>query len=274
MTGCNPKAKNAEGNTAKVIAKEQGHKDAGKELRKAEKSFGKVGKNNEPWAIVLYDFCCEKQNQLTDFFKKIDGDGTGNVTKEDFIEGLQNAGAPLPDDADLKKILQAHDKNKDGSVDYGDFMTGKKYINKQYLMSAFEGKKKKKKGGKGGKKGKGKTKIIMPICTQPEGPRALDGGPSEAFVAQHMLHTDLERFNRDNAPRHPLQDDSGWYLNHPEATYINVNDAVKHSDLQTLGDALARGMPVDVQDKYYKTPLMIASAYGNLTVVKFLMEHG
>ena len=40
--GCNPKAKNNDGLTARLIAKEEGHKPATKELRKAEKTFGKV----------------------------------------------------------------------------------------------------------------------------------------------------------------------------------------------------------------------------------------
>ena len=60
-------------------------------------------------------------------------------------------------------------------------------------MSAFEGKKKKK-GKKGGKKGKkGKTKIPMPICTQPDGPRATDGGPPEIFIPKHIHFTDTGR---------------------------------------------------------------------------------
>ncbi len=271
-SGCNPKPKNNEGNQARNIAKDNGHKEAMKELRKAEKSFGKTGKNNEPWALALYDFCIERQNGLRDLFSKFDPDGMGVVGKHDFIEGLQNMGAPLPNDVDLKKVLVAHDRNKDGTVDFIDFMGGKKYINKQYLMSAFEGKKKKKKGGKKGKKGK--TKIPMPICTQVDGPRAEDGGPPEMFVQMHIHYTDVGRFDRDAAPRHPLQDDSGWYLHAPEKMYMNINEAVKHSDMDTLKDAFLRGLDVDVKDKYYKTPLMIACAYGNLKVVKFLVERG
>lgn len=238
-----------------------------------EKSFGKAGKNTEPWAILLYDFCCERHSQLMDLFRKLDGDATGSLSKEDFIEVLQSNGAPMPEDTDLRKIIQAHDKNKDGRVDYSDFLGGKIYINKQYLMSAFDGKKKKKKGGKG-KKGKGKTKIVMPICMQPDGPRAPDGRPPEMYVAQHLLYTDMERFDRDHPPRNPLQDDSSWYLNRPEPNYINVNEAVKHSDMHTLGDAMANGMNVDITDKYFKTPLMIAAAYGNLKVAQFLVDHG
>lgn len=274
LSGCNPKTKNAEGNQPKAVAKENGHKDAMKESRKAEKIFGKTGKNNEPWAIALYDFCFEKEKQLLETFTKFDADGTGQVPKEDFVETLQNSGAPLPEESDLKKILAAHDKGRDSAgIDYNDFLSGKKYINKQYLMSAFEEKKKKKKKG-GGKKKKGKTKIPMPICTQPEGPRAEDGGPCQMFIPRHIHFTDTGRFDRDKPPEHPLEDDSAWYLHHPEKTYINICDASKHKDIDTLTDALSSGTSVDTRDKYYKTPLMVASAGGNIEVVKFLVENG
>ena len=255
----------------RALAKDNGHKEAVKECKKVEKAFGKAGKNNEPWALHLYDFCCERQQQVLDIFLKFDADGTGTLSKDDFLEGLQNIGAPIPEDTDMKKIFQAHDKGG-GIIDYNEFITGKKYINKLYLMSAFEGKKKKK-GGKGKKK-KGKTKIPMPICTQAEGPRAEDGGPCEMFIPRHIHYTDNSRFDRDRPPAHPLQDDSAWYLDHPEKSYMNINDAVKHSDLDSLMDAFNRGINVDTRDKYYKTPLMVACAQGNATVAKFLIEKG
>ena len=70
---------------------------------------------------------------------------------DDFLEVLNGMQAPLPED-DTKKLLMAHEKAaKDSQIDYNEFLSGKKYVNKLYLMSSFEGKKKKKKGGKGGK---------------------------------------------------------------------------------------------------------------------------
>jgi len=243
-----------------------------KEIRKVEKSFGKVGKNNEPWAIALYDFCNERISQVLEMCLKCDMDANGTASKDDFVEGLQNMGAPIPEENDLKKTLQAHDKNKDNTVDYNDFLTGKKYINKLFLMSAFEGKKKKKKGGKKGKKGK--TKIAMEIPMQPDGQRAEDGGPPEMFVARHIHYTDTGRFDRDAPPSHPLQDDSAWYLHPPEKSYININEAVKHGDKDTLRDAFNMGVSIDIKDKYYKTPLMVACAYGDYDMVKFLTEYG
>jgi uncharacterized membrane protein len=43
------------------------------------------------------------------------------------------------------------------------------------------------------------------------------------FSSQHF--TDNSRFDRDNPPCHPIQDDSAWYLNFPgELLYIEVTD--------------------------------------------------
>ncbi len=273
FSGCNPKPKNSEGLTARAWAKEEGSKDALKECRKAERTFGKVGKNNEPWAIVLYDFCYERKDNLLETFHKYDVEEVGGVTKEDFLEALNNIGAPIPQETDLKKLLLAHDKGKEVGIDYSEFVGGKKYVNKLYLMTAYDAKKKKKKK-KGGKRGKGKTKIPIPICTQPDGPRTEDGGPAEIFVAQHIHFTDGNRFDRDRPPEHPLQDDSAWYLKHPDKTYTNINNATKHGDLDTLKEAFQRGTDVNIRDKFFKTPLMIACTHGNLEVAQFLVDNG
>lgn len=271
--GCNPKPKNNEGNTARAIAKDNGHKEATKEARKAEKSFGKVGKNNEPFAIQLYDFITERQETVKSMFQKYyDPDEEGTCGKNEFVDTIMGMNSPATEE-ELRKIVQLHDK-KDGKVDYNEFINGKKYVNKNYLMSAFEGKKKKKKGGKKGGKKKGKFKLVMPICTQEEGPRTYGGGPPEMFIERHIHFTDTGRFDRDNPPSHPLQDDSAWYLQHPEKTYLNINDAARCGDFDSLKNAFARGTPADTRDKYFKTPLMVAAAAGNEKMVHFLIENG
>ena len=264
--------KNSDGNLPKAIAKENGHKAALKELKKVEKSFGKGGKNNDPWTIQLYDFCYSRQDALREMFEKYDADNSGVLPASEFTECLTNLGAPMPGDAEWKTVLNVHDKDRQNVVDYNEFLGGKKWVNKLFLMSAFEGKKKKKKG-KGGKK-KGKTKIPLPICTQADGPRQADGGPPAVFQPRHIHFTDTARFDRDNPPEHPLQDDSGWYLHQPDKAYMNLNIASKHKDIETLKDAFARGVSVDMRDKYYKTPLMIAAVNGRIDMVQFLVENG
>ncbi|KAF6028163.1 ANKEF1 [Bugula neritina] len=271
---CNPKPKNNDGNVAKQIAKDGGFKEALKECKKGEKTFGRTGKNNEPWAIRLYDWSFARAEPLTEQFKKFDPDSTGQIPKDDFLEVLQSLSAPLPED-DTKKLLMAHEKvGRDNLIDFNEFLGGKKYVNKLYLMASFEGKKKKKKGGKGGKKKKGKTKIPLPIATKEDGPRTEGGNPPEEFVARHIHFTDNTRFDRDIPPTHPLQDDSAWYLKHPDRTFVNMNEAAKFGDFDTLRVSLEKGVPVDVRDKYYKTPLITACSQGNFNMAAFLIEKG
>ncbi len=47
-----------------------------------------------------------------------------------------------------------------------------------------------------------------------------------------------------------------------------------NGDKNTLLDAFKRGIPVDIRDKYFKTPLMIAAAKGDLETCKFLLTCG
>lgn len=60
----------------------------------------------------------------------------------------------------------------------------------------------------------------------------------------------------------------------PERQYIQLYEAIRHSDLVSLETALNSGMPVDMRDKYNKTPLMIACAHGRPDVAKFFLDRG
>ncbi|KAK7103920.1 ankyrin repeat and EF-hand domain-containing protein 1-like isoform X2 [Littorina saxatilis] len=270
--GCNPKPKNNDGSTARTIAKDEGHKEAMKELRKVEKSFGKSGKSNDPWALTFYDWVMLNQPKILELLKVFDLDDTGYVTTDDFFDTITGMHAPVEEE-ELRKLASMHDKSRENKVDYNDFFVAKKWINKNFLMSAFEGKKKKKKKGKGGKK-KGKFKLVMPICTQDEGPRTSGGGPPELYIPRHIHFTDTGRFDRDHPPTHPLQDDSAWYLKQPDRMYVNINEAAKMGDFDSLRKALLNGIHIDTRDKYYKTPLMSASAAGHFAMAKFLVEKG
>ena len=95
------------------------------------------------------------------------------IDKETFIEiisleGFQN----LIETEEMKKLIISHEKIKD-QIDYELFLAGKKYINKQFLVSSFDSKKKKKKNKKGKPK-RGKTKIVIPICILDDGPRTVN----------------------------------------------------------------------------------------------------
>ena len=55
---------------------------------------------------------------------------------------------------------------------------------------------------------------------------------------------------------------------------MNISDAAKVGDLETLKSAFTRGVSVDQRDKYYKTPLMAACAHGNIDVACYLLQIG
>ena len=69
-------------------------------------------------------------------------------------------------------------------------------------------KKKSKKGKKKGKKAKTRKPIKgnVLISVDPKDlQRRPDGGPPHNLVERIKVHTDLERFNRENKPKHPFQ---------------------------------------------------------------------
>jgi len=69
LTGCNPKQKNIDGFTPRLLAKERNFKEASKELRKAEKLFTKYSKPeatnpNPPDLLFFYDWICERESYV------------------------------------------------------------------------------------------------------------------------------------------------------------------------------------------------------------------
>eukprot|EP00062_Callorhinchus_milii_P019637 gi/632974407/ref/XP_007903661.1/ PREDICTED: ankyrin repeat and EF-hand domain-containing protein 1 isoform X2 [Callorhinchus milii] len=276
--GCNPKIKNLALQTPRTAAKANGQKLVMKELRKAERIFNKYSKPgarnpNEPWAVKLYDWSLAHEQTLRNAFATVDrGDDT--VTKEDFDAVLQERSAPLEPEQILT-LTRMHDKAREGVININEFFRGEKYLQKAYLISSYEPKKKKKK--KGRRRGKkGKLNIPIPICIVPPNMlrRRADGGPPEFMIEDAQNFTDPKRFDRDHPPEHPLQDDSAWYLDKPDPIFININYATKSEDVESLTKAFFDGVPIDVHDKYYKTPLMTACADGNLKVAKYLLEMG
>ncbi|XP_051868057.1 ankyrin repeat and EF-hand domain-containing protein 1a [Pristis pectinata] len=273
--GSNPKLKNLQLKTPRAAAKALGFKPVSKELRKAERLYNKYSKPgvknpSPPWAIHLYDWSLYHENTLRNAFATMDrGDGT--LTREDFAGILLEKNAPIKEE-EVTTLMTALDKTRTGTIDINEFFKGTKYLEKIYLMSSYEPKKKKGKKGRRGKKGK--LNIPIPICTVPEEYmiRREDGGPPDFMIEQFKNFTDTNRFNRDKPPEHPLQDDSSWYLEKPEKVFTSINYAAKADDMQSLKKAFYQGVPVNVQDKFFTTPLMAASADGNFTLAKYLVE--
>ncbi|XP_048063114.1 ankyrin repeat and EF-hand domain-containing protein 1a [Megalobrama amblycephala] len=277
--GCNPKLKNQEGLLPRQIAKDCGHKATVKELKKAERLYGKfskgMGGTNEPWALTLHDWSHENENALRSAFESAsDGImGIEVVSRVTFVSVLQELHVPLDDDQ-IHTLLLALDKRREGFININDFLRGLKYLPKIYVMASYGSKK--KKATKAGKAKKTKFNPPMPICTVPPDliHRRDDGGPPHFMIESYQHATDTHRYDRDHRPGHPIEDDTSWYIEEPEKIYINMNYCAKTGDIESLRLALSQKVPVDVKDRFYKTPLMAACASGNHEVAKFLLDNG
>ncbi|KAL1253882.1 hypothetical protein QQF64_016111 [Cirrhinus molitorella] len=277
--GCNPKLKNQEGLLPRQIAKDCSHKATVKELKKAERLHGKFSKGaggtNEPWALTLHDWSHENENALRSAFESAsDGYmGIEMVSRATFMSVLQELHAPL-DDNQIHALLLALDKRREAFININDFLKGLKYLPKTYVMASYGPKK--KKTTKAGKTKKTKFIAPLPICTVPPDliHRRDDGGPPQFLIESYQHATDTHRYDRDHRPGNSIEDDTAWYIDEPEKIYINMNYCVKTGDIESLRLALSQKIPVDVKDRFYKTPLMAACASGNYEVAKFLLDNG
>ncbi|XP_009905215.2 ankyrin repeat and EF-hand domain-containing protein 1 [Dryobates pubescens] len=272
--GCDPTWKNLLTKTPRAIAREGGFKAAVAELRKIENAFKKQSKpeakeNNPRWAIRLYDWSLEHQAALREAFEAVD-QGDGTVTKEDFIAVIQKNCA-FVDIEQIETIAAMHESFDPEGIEVDKFFKGSVYLQKNCLITAFGPKGKKKKG----KKQRGKKGTAMPICVVPESmcPRREDGFP--VYMIEAVQDTaDSCHFNQDHPSAHPVHDDRAWYIEEPRKMYMNINYLVRAGDILSLQKAFEEGVPVDIKDKYYKTPLMAACASGNKEVVQYLLEKG
>nr|XP_055042738.1 ankyrin repeat and EF-hand domain-containing protein 1a isoform X1 [Misgurnus anguillicaudatus]XP_055042739.1 ankyrin repeat and EF-hand domain-containing protein 1a isoform X1 [Misgurnus anguillicaudatus]XP_055042740.1 ankyrin repeat and EF-hand domain-containing protein 1a isoform X1 [Misgurnus anguillicaudatus]XP_055042741.1 ankyrin repeat and EF-hand domain-containing protein 1a isoform X1 [Misgurnus anguillicaudatus] len=277
--GCNPKLKNQEGLLPRQIAKDCGHKATVKELKKVERLHGKfskgMGGTNEPWALTLHDWSHEYEIALRNAFETASDNYAGieAVSRETFVSVLRDLHAPVDDDQ-IRDLLYALDRRKEGFVDVNDFLRGLKFLPKTYIMASYGSKK--KKVSKAGRTKKSKFNLPVPICTVPPDliQRRDDGGPPHFMIESFQHATDIHRYDRDHRPEHPIEDDTAWYIDEPEKIYINMNYCVKMGDIESLKLAVSQKVPVDVKDRFYKTPLMAACASGNYEMAKFLVDNG
>ncbi|KFQ30413.1 Ankyrin repeat and EF-hand domain-containing protein 1 [Mesitornis unicolor] len=276
--GCDPTWKNLLTKTPRTIAKEGGFKAAVTELRKIEKNFAKKSKlgaeeDKSHWTLRLYDWSLEHQAALHKAFEAVD-QGDGTVAKDDFISVVQKQCA-FVDVEQIRSIAEMHEGPNSEGIDTAEFFKGFKYVQKNCLITSFgpKGKKKKKKGKK--QKGKKGNVIPVPICVIPKSacPRREDGFP--VYMIEAVQSTaDSSHCKQDHPSAHPVHDDRAWYIEEPGKIYMNINCLVRTGDILSLQKAFEEGVPVDIKDKYYKTPLMTACASGNRDVVQYLLEKG
>ncbi|XP_061126287.1 ankyrin repeat and EF-hand domain-containing protein 1a isoform X1 [Syngnathus typhle] len=268
--GCIGKIKNLNGLLPRQIAKDAGHKAAVKELKKAEKVKPKDAADatvlTDLWALTLHDWSNEYERELLEAFE-----GSAKVPAEKFALVLTSLGAPVTEEQ-LQLIISLHGGGRDPTVNINDFIKGIKYIKKPFLLLSYIPKKKKDR-----KRGKGKKKpkfvLPIPICTLPPEFRLRreDGGPPEYMMETYNTE-DTRQLDRDLPPEHPVLDDTSWYTEKPDKIYININYLVKNSDIEALELAFGQRIPVDIQDPYYKTPLMVACSIGSYEVAQYLIK--
>ncbi|KAJ3606223.1 hypothetical protein NHX12_025743, partial [Muraenolepis orangiensis] len=252
--GCNPKVKNTDGLLPRQIAKEAGYQAASRLLLRAEGLVGKSGIRGS-WAVALHDWSHEHQAALLAAFG-----WQSKVSVESFMWVLKELGAPV-DRKQLEDLVKSHDPHHTGVLNHGEFLKGAKYVPKTFLVSSYGAKKTKKgkKAGKGGKR-QGKPSIVLHICTLPPAldRRREDGGPPLYMFEKY---------------RPPVQDVSARYMARtPCREFVEMGHCVRMGDLETLEMAFSRGVPVDVQDRFYKTPLM--EACGNYDIAHYLLQQG
>ncbi|XP_061220787.1 ankyrin repeat and EF-hand domain-containing protein 1 isoform X2 [Neopsephotus bourkii] len=275
--GCDPTWINLAKKTPRAIAKDGGFKAAVSELRKIEKTFAKQSKTedneeNPQWAVRLYDWSLEHQAALRQALEAVD-QGDGKVTKESFIALIQQH-CSFVDTEQLEAIAEMHEGHQADGIGIEDFFKGSKYLPKNYLITSYGPKGKKRKKGKK-RRGKKGIPVPVPICVMPKGacPLREDGFPVYMVEAIQNL-AEISHFNRDHPSAHPVHDDRAWYIDEPRKTYMNINYLVREADFPSLQKAFDEGVHVDIKDQYYKTPLMVACASGNIVLVQYLLEKG
>ncbi|NXY02248.1 ANKE1 protein, partial [Pteruthius melanotis] len=266
--GCDPTWKNLAHMTPREAAKNAGFKAAAAVLRKVEKAFKKPDETLA-WYLKVYDWSLQHEDAIRKEFE-IDEEGDGMVSRNDFISVIQKHCGTV-DEEQLEAFAKKHEASPD-RISLDDFFKGSKYLQKPFLLSSFgpKVKKKKKPPRKKGKKG-----LPVPICLIPKSERPLweDGFPTYLVEAVPNIPEE-QRFKRDLQSAHPVLDDRAWYVDEPRKTYTDINYLVRAGDFVSLQKAFDEGVPVDIKDKYYKTPLMLACAGGNIVLVEFLLEKG
>ncbi|NXY67275.1 ANKE1 protein, partial [Glareola pratincola] len=273
--GCDPTWTNLLKKTPRAVAKEGGFKAAVAELRKIENTFKKQSKpdakeDNPLWALRLYDWSLEHQPALHKAFEAVN-QGDGTVAKEDFIAVIQKQCA-FVNTEQIQTIAEIHEGSQSEGINIEEFFKGSKYLQKSCLITSF-GPKRKKKGKK--QRGKRGIAIPVPICVIPKSACPLREHGLPGYMIEAVQNTaDSYRFNQDRPSAHPVHDDRAWYIDEPRKVYVNINYLVRAGDVLSLQKAFEEGVPVDIQDKYYKTPLMTACASGNVDIVQYLLEQG
>nr|UXX22575.1 calmodulin-domain protein kinase 11 [Hevea brasiliensis] len=90
--------------------------------------------------IIAENLSEEEIAGLTEMFKTIDTDGSGQITFEELKVGLRTFGANL-NESEIYDLMQAADIDNSGTIDYGEFIAATVHLNKvereDHLFAAF-----------------------------------------------------------------------------------------------------------------------------------------
>ncbi|NWT72916.1 ANKE1 protein, partial [Prunella himalayana] len=266
--GCDPTWSNLSNLTPKDVAKAGGFKAAVAVLHKAEKAFKKPDKTLA-WYLKVYDWSVQHEDAIRKECE-IDEEEEGLVSKRDFMAVIRKRWGTV-DEEQIEILAKKHEVSSD-RVSLDDFFKGSKYLQKNFLLSSFgpKAKTKKKLLRKKGKKG-----LPVPICVVPKSEIALRENGLPTYMVEAVPDVPEEqRFKRALQSMHPVLDDRAWYVEEPRRALVDINYLAREGDFVSLQKAFDDGVPVDMKDKYYKTPLMVACASGNIVLVEFLLEKG
>lgn len=90
------------------------------------------------------------------------------------------------------------------------------------------------------------------------------------------------QFNSRYSGMHIYNNDSSWYTSKTSSNaemWKQLTTIIKNSDVQAMENAVfhaddSKRIPIDVTDRYFKTPLMLAAGGINLEFVNYLLKNG
>lgn len=255
--------RNLQGLLPSQIAKLNRNTAALKQLQQADKALppGELPSFRE---ARLHDWSFEHKAVLRQAFQSAMGSDSPvkTVSKETFVSVLQAHHAPIDDDT-LKSVVDVLGRITD-QINIEDFFMGSKYLPKNYELSSYKSATCRSNTDKKNAKNYGRT---LPIYNVPRDVSQKTDDiplPTRKRPDTRPIRWDYLQAERSNDP--------ASYFDEPKEVYININECVSTDDRKSLNLAFSQCVPVEVRDRYYKTPLMTACSRGNYQMARFLIS--
>ena len=231
--GGTTKTKNADNQLPIKIAIIWKNKSAKKNIRLVNKKqyHRKItSPNSNPYRdykIQFYDWLQERHDRLLRRFHQVEDTSTHRISSNEFKQIISEEGFTHIISNDLNDLIIRHEMNPN-EIDYRTFLSGKLFIEKSFLMKAFNQRASKKRNRRTKMT---KKQVPLPIAIRYEGSRTSNANPPLVYVKKHQFITDRNRFNRDQIPKHIINDDSAYYLDKIDPQFVHINNAGRKKDL-------------------------------------------